>query len=163
MARMADNDMKSSTHQFSTPLNGNPCARVGLDKQQEFTNKLNKEIMTQITKPFVGNLAALITAREHDLHEIWRDFLVTSGNEDPATDILRKRRDSVKAAVPVLVEGVAFTRQGEAQLMSPDGREAHLTEAEEIPGQDKSCCETWRTSSTRYFECHQQRSVRKRR
>lgn len=40
MAWTMDNDMEASSHPFSTPLTENPLARLGLDEQQEFEDKL---------------------------------------------------------------------------------------------------------------------------
>ena len=144
MARMTDEDMEALSHLFSTPLTGNAYARVALDERQEFANKLYKGSTTKITVPFVSKLPALVTAREHALTEIRREYLATGVNQDPVADVLRKRRDAVSTATSVLTESLAFTDKGAATLMSLDGREALLTEAQEILSQHEACDDKWR-------------------
>lgn len=55
-----------------------------------------KEATKKITQPFLSKLAALVTVREHPLHEKRREFVVTSGDEDLTTDIVWRRRSEGK-------------------------------------------------------------------
>ena len=143
MARMTDDDMKALSHMFSTSLGGDAHARIGLDERQEFANRLYKGSTMKITKLFVCKLAAIVTLRERALAEVRRKFFVTGKDRDPGADVLRKRRAAVETAIKALVGGLAFSAKGEATLMSLDGREALLTEADEILAQHAKCDRRW--------------------
>ena len=64
MARRTGDDYKALSYLFSTTLDGDAFARVGLDEKQEVANRLYKGAVMKITRVYVRKMAAKVEARD---------------------------------------------------------------------------------------------------
>lgn len=72
-----------------------------------------------------------------------REPLVTGMNRDLVTEILRTRRGAVETEISALLGGVKLTETAKTTLLSLDGQDMLLTEAQEIFTRHKSLDERW--------------------
>lgn len=117
---MPGSDLEVLFELFSVSVRGDPFARVGLDEQQEMSNRWFKTVTKNLSPSHLEMVAASTDLRQNAASDVSKLGLLTASNTmERLNDTVRKRSGTMEKIIQMIRNWPSFhgTRKGESRIV----------------------------------------------